>query len=83
MPEVDHLLLYQARKFITAANVHDINTWIFCYVATPADSARRERYEKLLRDFVRSNALIRAARTRIDYDRRQLGSGLGLADDAA
>jgi len=64
MPEVDHLLLYQARKFITAANVHYVKMWISCYETSPPDSPRHEQYEKLLREFVRSSVLVRAARVR-------------------
>jgi len=29
--DLGHALLYQARKFITAANVHYVKTCIFCY----------------------------------------------------
>jgi hypothetical protein len=73
MHEVDHLLLHQARTFITGANVHYVNTWIFCYETSAADlTGRRERYEKLLRDFVASNTLLRAARMRIESNRRRL-----------
>jgi hypothetical protein len=72
MPKVDNFLAYQARKFITGANVHYVKTWIFCYETSVPGSARRERYEKLLRDFVTSNALIRAAQEQVKRDARRL-----------
>jgi hypothetical protein len=31
MQHPDHSLIYRARKFMTAENVHRVNTWIFCY----------------------------------------------------
>ena len=64
MADVDHLLIYQTRKFINGANVHRIKTWIFCYETLQPSSVRREQYEKLLREFVRSNQLLIATRMR-------------------
>src|SRR5262245_4847944 len=55
---LDHSLLYQARKFITAANVHYLKTWIFCYETAAPESPRRERYEKRLREFVAAKNLM-------------------------
>jgi hypothetical protein len=49
---IDHSLVYQARKFTNAANIHFVKTWIFCYETSDPDSPRRKRYEQLLRDFV-------------------------------
>jgi hypothetical protein len=57
MSGLDHSLLYQARKFITAANVHYVNTWILCYETSNPGSSRRNRYERLLREFVATRAL--------------------------
>ena len=50
--KVDFSLITQARRFINAANVHQINTWIFCYEMSSPESERRKRYEKLLVKFV-------------------------------
>ena len=50
MPNVDYSLIYQAQKFITAENVHSVNTWIFCYEKSQPPS--QMRYEQLLREFV-------------------------------
>jgi hypothetical protein len=61
MSSIDHLLIYQARKFINAANVHRVNTWLFCYQSSP-DASRRKRYEELLRDFVATKNLTLGAR---------------------
>ena len=61
MTSIDHSLIYQARKFIDAANVHCVNTWLFCYQRLP-DAACRRRYEKLLRDFVAAQNLTLGAR---------------------
>jgi hypothetical protein len=69
--QIDCLLIHQARKFITAANVHFVKTWIFCYETSAPNSPRRERYETLLHDFVASNTLLRAARLRVERDRRR------------
>ena len=52
--DLDHALLYQARKFITAANVHYVKTCIFCYEISVPHSQHRQRYERLLREFVGS-----------------------------
>ena len=57
MSNVDHSLIYGAQKFITAANVHSVNTWIFCYEKSEPDSPRQKRYEQLLREFVATNTL--------------------------
>jgi hypothetical protein len=52
MRALDHSLVYAAQKFITAENVHHVNTWIFCYVMSPPDSPLQRRYEQFLREFV-------------------------------
>jgi len=62
MPNLDHTLVDEARKFVTGANVHRVNTWIFCYVSSLPNSSRRERYEKLLREFVNTRRLTIANR---------------------
>jgi hypothetical protein len=53
--EIDRELIATARRFINGANVHNVNTWIFCYQASVLDSRRHASYETLLRDFVTSN----------------------------
>jgi len=50
--EVDRDLIRQARRFITGANVHRINTWIFCYELSTTGSPRQRKYEAMLREFV-------------------------------
>jgi hypothetical protein len=62
MQHPDHSLIYQAQKFITAENVHCVNTWIFCYAMSPQDSPRQARYEQLLREFVTGKNLMLGAR---------------------
>jgi hypothetical protein len=62
MPSLDHSLLHEARKFITAANVHRMKTWIFCYETSEPNSSQRKRYERLLREFVNTRRLTVAAR---------------------
>ena len=59
---LDHCLIYQARKFITGANVHDVKTWIFCYETSLPDSPNRTRYEKLLREFVGRRTILLGVR---------------------
>jgi hypothetical protein len=66
--EIDRILIHQARKFITAANIHYVKTWIFCYETSAPNSPRRERYETLLRGFIASNSLLRATRLQIERD---------------
>jgi hypothetical protein len=56
MHNVDYSLIYQAQKFITAENVHSVNTWIFCY--EKSQPPRQMRYEQLLREFVATNNLL-------------------------
>jgi hypothetical protein len=53
---LDEVLIYQASKSITTANVHRINKWIFCYENSTPDSKARLHYENLLRWFVRQNS---------------------------
>jgi hypothetical protein len=62
MPSLDHALLHETRKFITAANVHRVKTWIFCYETSEPNSSQRERYERLLREFVNTRRLTVATR---------------------
>jgi len=69
VPNLDYSLIYEARKFITGANVHHVKTWIFCYETSQPQSARRQRYEILLRDFVASKQLIAATRIRAELAR--------------
>jgi hypothetical protein len=52
MAEIDHSLIHEARKFITAANAHRVKTWIFCYETVAPDLPHRKIYEQLLREFV-------------------------------
>ena len=41
--DLDHALLYQARKFITPTNVHYVKTCIFCYeISAPHSEYRKE-----------------------------------------
>jgi hypothetical protein len=57
MTGLDHSLIYEARKFITGENVHDVRTWIFCYETSVPHSRHHARYEKLLRAFVATKRL--------------------------
>jgi hypothetical protein len=57
MADIDHCLIHEARRFVTGENVHYVKTWIFCYETSKPHSERRERYEKLLRDFVMTKRL--------------------------
>ena len=52
MQSVDHRLIYQTQTFITAENIHSVNTWLFCYQNSEPNSSHRECYERLLREFV-------------------------------
>ena len=61
MAGLDHTLLYQARKLLTAANVHTLKTAIFCYETSAPGSKARETYERGLRDLVQQHARIAAA----------------------
>ncbi len=55
---LDHSLIFHARQFINAENVHRVNTWIFCYQTSITESVRQKRYEGLLRDFVTTKNLM-------------------------
>jgi hypothetical protein len=57
MAGIDHTLIFRARNYIDGANVHRIKTWIFCYEISPVGSDARQRYERLLRDFVAARDL--------------------------
>ena len=62
MSGLDHALVYEARKFVTAENVHRLKTWIFCYETTAPNSSRHKRYEELLREFVATKRILLAVR---------------------
>jgi hypothetical protein len=68
MSDIDHSLLFKARKFIDAANVHELNTWIFCYEMSPPKSEPRVRYEKKLREFVAAATVAVAVSASADLD---------------
>ncbi len=70
--EVDRDLIIRARRFINGANVHYVNTWIYCYEMSLPDSPRRERYEELLRDFVKSKTLLQRSRSVVEGQREDL-----------
>jgi hypothetical protein len=72
MTGIDHCLLDQSRRFITGANVHDVSTWMFCYETSEPHSPGRLRYEQLLREFVASRTLVRAARGRAERARLKI-----------
>jgi len=61
MSGLDHTLLYQARKLVTAANAHTLKTAIFCYETSAPGSKTRATYERCLRDLVQQHARISAA----------------------
>jgi hypothetical protein len=65
MSRLDHSLIHDARKFINGANVHNVRTWIFCYEISEPNSSERERYKKLLREFVGTERLELVARTKV------------------
>ena len=54
MSGIDHSLVEEVRKHITGANVHRVKTWILCYSLSVPRSKSREKYEKLLRQFLAS-----------------------------
>jgi hypothetical protein len=70
--EVDGELVATARRLINGANVHDVNTWIFCYQLSAADSPLHAKYENLLRDFIRSRSLLKTLNHSIGLQRRQI-----------
>jgi len=74
MFEVDRALIVQARRYINGANVHYVKSWIFCYETSLPNSPRRERYEALLRDVVRSKALLQYSRSVVEGQRKALFS---------
>jgi hypothetical protein len=59
---LDCVLISQVRTLMDGANVHAIKTWLFCYEISPPNSARRERYEELLREWLATKRQILAAR---------------------
>ena len=69
MIELDHLLIYEASRLITAANVHRLKQMIFLYEQAvllhnkrwPAHEAYQRDYELALREFVVSHWQRRAS----------------------
>ena len=72
--EVDRDLISQARRFINGANVHYVKTWIYCYELSLPNSPRRQRYEALLRDFVKSKTLLSFSRDIVETQRKELNA---------
>jgi hypothetical protein len=70
--DIDRELVATARRLINGANVHYVQTWIFCYELSRADSLRHARYENLLRDFVNSNTSLKTLKHSIALQRRQV-----------
>ena len=68
---VDRELIATAQRLINGANVHHVNTWIFCYELSP-DPLRRAKYESLLRDFVNSNSSLTILKHSIAFSRKQI-----------
>jgi hypothetical protein len=64
MLEVDQILVYRVRKLVTGANVHYVNTLLFCYESAPPGSRKQAEYELKLRAFVAEKELLAAARYR-------------------
>jgi hypothetical protein len=65
--DLDRRLIAQAQHFINGQNVHDVTTWLLCYERSSFGSPRRQRYENLLRDFVRTQVHLRAIRSNAEY----------------
>ena len=63
MSNLDQSLLHRARKLTNGANVHIVKTWMLCYELSQPDSLERDKYERLLRQFV--------ARSRLDEGAEQ------------
>jgi hypothetical protein len=68
MVEVDQTLLATARRLCHGANVHNINTLIYCYqeaiLAEHEGRPYRASFEKRLREFVSQALVIERARRR-------------------
>ena len=68
MVELDVSLLDSARRLTNAANVHSVNTWIYCYEESvnQEHSGRpyNSKFENLLRNFVRTKTLSKLTRAR-------------------
>jgi hypothetical protein len=65
MSDVDHSLLYEARKLLNGANVHLLGSAILCYETSPENSAQRTIFETGLPQLVyehrkHENLLLRA-----------------------
>jgi hypothetical protein len=80
MSGLDYSLIHEAQRYITGDNVHYVNTWIFCYQTSMPDSAQRERYGKLLREFVVTKRLTMAARVEAVLARRHSKNVRSLSD---
>jgi hypothetical protein len=68
MVEMDHTLLADARRLSHGANVHTINTLIYCYqeaiLAEHEGRPYRSSFERRLREFVSQALVIDRARRR-------------------
>ena len=76
--ELDRTLISDARRFITGANVHYINTWIYCYEMSDPGSPRSARYEALLRDFVFWKQVLDKLRDRVETQKTRINGLSGV-----
>ena len=65
--DLDRDLMAQAQHFINGQNVHDVTTWLLGYERSSVGSPYRQHYEKLLRDFIRTQLHLRAIRGNAEY----------------
>jgi hypothetical protein len=70
--ELDRDLIVEARRFVDGANIHCVNTWIFCYELSLPNSPRRAKYEALLREFVLAKKCLERTRRQIQAQSAKL-----------
>ena len=78
--DVDVQLIRQANRLITAANVHTVKMWIYCYEHSDSSSPRRIQFENLLRDFVKTQRRVRCAQQQAENARDYAAAVRGRSD---
>jgi hypothetical protein len=61
MPNLDHSLIHRVQQCVKGDDVHRVRTWLFLYEKSSSGSADRIYYECLLRKYVATENVIRAA----------------------
>ena len=80
MPDLDHSLVHRVHQCMRADDVHRVRTWLFLYEKASPASGDRVYYECLLREYVATQSMIRAAHWAAEVTRQTSKDLYALVD---